>query len=161
MYLSNRELTDQQKLDVTRLLQARLSDALDLAAQLKQAHWNVKGPAFHQLHLLFDTIFATTQDQADLLAERIVTLGGRADGRVQTTALGSGLDEYPIDIDNGEQHLATLAAALTHFAGSVRADIDSATELGDAGTADIFTEVSRGADKHLWFVSAHLPRLSG
>lgn len=156
MYISNISLDEAQRSAVMTQLQARLSDALDLAARLKQAHWNVKGANFHQLHLLFDTIFVATEGHVDLLAERIVTLGGTADGRVQTTTRATSLAAYPIDAKLGEQHASAIGRALADFAASVRADIDIAAEKGDAGTADLFTEISRGADKHLWFIEAHL-----
>lgn len=156
MYISNIGLDETQRSAVSVLLQSRLSDALDLTAQLKQAHWNVKGRNFHQLHLLFDTIFIAAETYVDLLAERIVTLGCTADGRVQTSARTSNLTVYPIDATAGEQHLAAIGQALAQFACAIRADIETAAEHGDAGTADLFTEVSRGVDKHLWFVEAHL-----
>lgn len=156
MYISNIGLDEPQRLAVMAQLQARLSDALDLAAQLKQAHWNVKGANFHQLHLLFDTIFVATEAHVDLLAERIVTLGGTADGRVQTTTRATSLAVYPIDAKLGEQHASAIGRSLADFAASVRVDIDIAAEKGDAGTADLFTEISRGVDKHLWFIEAHL-----
>jgi len=138
-----------------RILQARLSDALDLEAQMKQAHWNVRGPAFFQLHQLFDSLHDTAEGYVDLLAERITTLGGVADGRVQTTAAATSLDAYPLDAKGGEAHLRASAAALGRFGQALRANIDEAAELPDADTADVLTEVSRGVDQQLWFVEAH------
>jgi starvation-inducible DNA-binding protein len=156
MYLSRIDLPEDQRAPVIALLQARLSDTLDMAAQLKQAHWNVKGMAFHQLHTLFDAIFVDTEAHVDLLAERLVTLGGVADGRIQATARFSSLADYPLDATSGEQHLRAIGGALARLAGCLRADIDGATALGDAGTANLFTEVSRAVDKSLWLVEAHL-----
>lgn len=156
MYLSRIDLPEDQRTAVAGLLQARLSDTLDMAAQLKQAHWNVKGMAFHQLHALFDAIFVDTDGHVDLLAERLVTLGGVADGRIQATARLSSLADYPLDAASGEQHLRAVGGSLARLSGYLRADIEEAASLGDAGTADLFTEVSRAVDKSLWLVEAHL-----
>ena len=70
-------------------------------------------------------------------------------------AKASRLFEYPLEIDSGRQHVAALSAALATFGASARAGIDAATALGDADTADLFTEISRGVDKLLWKVEAH------
>jgi starvation-inducible DNA-binding protein len=156
MYYTKIDLDEQQRFGVVAALQSRLSDALDLAAQLKQAHWNVKGPNFQQLHELFDQLNASTVAHTDLLGERIVTLGDVADGRIQRTVRDTLLYEYPVGARSGRQHLEAICSALAAFARSIRSDIDLATDLGDAGTADLFTEISREADKNLWFVEAHL-----
>jgi starvation-inducible DNA-binding protein len=156
MYSSHLDLSPHVRKQSIALLQARLSDALDLEAQMKQAHWNVKGRDFFQLHELFDKIHGEVEEWVDTIAERITTLGGVADGRTQTTAKNSGLNEYPLDALGGEAHLKAVAAALAQFGKAARQDIDMAAEAGDADTADVFTEVSRAADKQLWFVEAHL-----
>lgn len=156
MYTSHLDLSEHVKKGSIALLQARLSDALDLEAQMKQAHWNVKGRDFIQLHELFDKIHGHVEEFVDLIAERITALGGVADGRVQTTAKSSSLYEYSLEATHGEHHLKAVAAVLAQFSKAIRADIDSATEHGDAVTADIFTEIAREADKQLWFVEAHL-----
>jgi len=156
MYQSHLDLSAHIRKGSIALLQARLSDSLDLEAQMKQAHWNVKGRNFFMLHELFDKIHGVVEDFVDLIAERITTLGGVADGRVQTTAKKSSLYEYSLETTGGESHLKVVAAVLAQFGKALRADIDAAAELGDADTADVFTEVSRETDKQLWFVEAHL-----
>jgi len=156
MYASRLDLSDHVRKGAVALLQARLSDAIDLEAQMKQAHWNVKGRDFFQLHELFDKIHGEVEEFVDLIAERITTLGGIADGRVQTTAKKSSLYEYSLETSGGEAHLKAVAAVLAQFGKALRADIDLAAELGDADTADIFTQISRETDKQLWFVEAHL-----
>ncbi len=156
MYQSHLDLSPHVRKGVIALLQARLSDSIDLEAQMKQAHWNVKGKDFFQLHLLFDKIHDEVEEFVDLLAERITTLGGIADGRVQTTAKNTQLYEYSLETVGGEAHLKAIAAALAQFGKAVRADIARAADIGDAGSADIFTEISRETDKQLWFVEAHL-----
>ncbi len=156
MYQSHLDLTAQVRKGAVTLLQARLSDSVDLETQMKQAHWNVKGQDFFQLHELFDKIHGEVEEFVDLIAERIATLGGTADGRVRTAASESRLDEYPLDTRGGEAHLRAVANALAQFGKLVREDIDKSNGLGDADTADIFTEISRATDKQLWFVEAHL-----
>src|SRR6266403_2168768 len=91
----------------------------------------------------------------DLIAERIVQLGGIAEGTVRVASELSRLEEYPLDIADGHAHVEAVAKALSTFGHEARKTIDEAEELDDADTADIFTEVSRGIDKWLWFVEAH------
>lgn len=156
MYTSRLDIPDHARKASIRILQARLSDSLDLEAQMKQAHWNVRGLNFYQLHQLFDEVHGVVEEFVDTLAERITALGGVADGRVQTTAKSTTLYEYALETSGGEQHLKAVAAVLGEFAKSVRADIDAAAALPDADTADVLTEISRETDKQLWFVEAHL-----
>lgn len=156
MHSSRLDLSAHIRKGAIALLQARLSDALDLEAQTKQAHWNVKGRDFFQLHELFDKIHGEVEEFVDDIAERIAALGGVADGRVQTTARATSLYEYSLETKGGEAHLMAVASALGQFGKAVRADIDAAAELGDAGTADLFTGIARTTDKQLWFVEAHL-----
>src|SRR5262245_4971946 len=141
------------------LLNARLADAVDLMHQAKQAHWNVKGPDFltlHKLRKLFDEIVNAAEEYMDLLAERVVQLGGTAEGTVQVAAKRSALKEYPIHISAECDHVELLSSALEAFGKNVRQAINQSNELGDRDTADIFTEISRGVDKYLWFIEAHL-----
>lgn len=155
-YTSRLDLSEHVRKGSIALLQTRLADSIDLEAQTKQAHWNVKGKDFFQLHLLFDKIHEEVEEFVDLIAERITALGGVADGRVQTVAATSSLYEYPLQARGGEAHLKALAGALAQFGKAVRADIDAADALGDKDTADLFTNLSRETDKQLWFVEAHL-----
>lgn len=138
------------------LLNKRLADCIDLQTQTKTAHWNVKGPSFIALHKLFDDINDTVVEYVDLIAERAVQLGGIAQGTARTVAQRSELDEYPMDIGDGQEHLRALTGALARFGARIRHAIEQAAGLDDPGTADLFTEVSRGIDKALWFVEAHL-----
>jgi starvation-inducible DNA-binding protein len=156
MYDTRIDIPPGTRSDVVRLLQVSLADAVDLFTQVKQAHWNVKGPTFIALHELFDSVAEIVEEHGDLLAERITALGGRADGTARTAAAQSRIPEYPLDIDDGALHLAAVADRLAAFGKIIRSVIDRAAGLGDAGTADLFTEVSRVIDKQLWFVEAHL-----
>jgi starvation-inducible DNA-binding protein len=149
-------LPESSRTQLAELLNRRLADAVDLQTQCKQAHWNVKGPSFIALHKLFDEIHEAITEYADLLAERIVTLGGVARGTAREVADRSELDEYPLTISTGEDHAKALSTALASFGTRVRFAIGEADELEDAVTADVCTEIARGTDKWLWFVEAHL-----
>ncbi|HEX7941247.1 MAG TPA: DNA starvation/stationary phase protection protein Dps [Gemmatimonadaceae bacterium] len=137
------------------LLDQWLADCIDLETQCKQAHWNVKGPNFIALHKLFDEINEDVEDYVDLLAERVVQLGGVAEGTARVVAERSQLEEYPLTLVTGEEHVAALSDALARFGRTARQGIDQMDELHDRDSADILTEISRGVDKWLWFVEAH------
>jgi starvation-inducible DNA-binding protein len=156
MHSTRNDLSAKARAKVTALLNARLADALDLQMQAKQAHWNVKGPQFIALHELFDKLATDIDGHVDEMAERITALGGIAEGTVQAVAGRSKLDPYPLDIAEGRAHLDALAAAYARFAKSVRKAIDEAGKAGDADTSDLFTGISRSADKGLWLLEAHL-----
>ena len=141
--------------EITVLLQERLADSIDLMMQAKQAHWNVKGRNFIALHELFDKVYTDAGTYVDVIAERIVQLGGTAYGTIRVAAKQSILPEYPLDISSGKNHVAELAHAIAFYGKLIRKAIAHASRLEDADTADIFTEVSRGADSNLWFVEAH------
>lgn len=137
------------------LLNARLADCIDLQTQIKHAHWNVKGPNFIALHELFDKVNEEVEDYVDEIAERAVQLGGKAEGTARWVAHKSTLAEYPATAHDGRSHVEALSSALAAFGKQARKAIEEAGNLGDADTADLFTEVSRGMDKWLWFVEAH------
>lgn len=148
-------LPEKIRIEITALLQERLTESIDLMMQAKQAHWNVKGHNFIALHELFDKVYTDTGTYVDLIAERIVQLGGIAQGTVRVAAKKSSLPEYPLDITSGKKHVAELAHAIAFYGELIRKAITTSTQLKDADTADIFTQVSRGSDMNLWFVEAH------
>jgi starvation-inducible DNA-binding protein len=150
------DLREKVRREMIELLNQQLADVLDLGLQAKQAHWNVKGPHFIGLHELFDKVAEELEEFTDEIAERAVELGGVALGTIQVVAKQSRLDAYPLKIASGKQHVASLASALAKFGTSTRAAIDAASKTGDADTADLFTGISRGVDKLLWMVEAHL-----
>lgn len=156
LHATKNDLPEELRVQIIELLNARLADALDLQTQTKQAHWNVKGMSFIALHELFDTVATDVTIYVDDIAERIVSLGGTAYGTARVAAANSTLDEYPLDIFEGAEHVAALSSALSKFGKNVREAIDKSADLQDADTADLFTGISRGVDKHLWFVEAHV-----
>src|SRR5262245_23889807 len=141
---------------LTRLLNQRLADMIDLFNQTKYAHWNVKGPEFMQLHELFDDIAERVEGACDLLAERVVTLGGVAEGTTRQSAASSTIGEYDLGAVDGLDHIRALAGQVAKLATSTRSAIQQSAELGDPTTSDLFTEISRSLDKDLWFLEAHL-----
>lgn len=155
MHKTRNDLRDNTRKAVIEILQGRLADAVDLSTQAKQAHWNVRGPNFHALHLLFDQVTTEARAWSDTIAERIGELGGVAEGTARMAIKRSELKEYPLDIADGPDHVDALSSALASFGKRVRAAIDETDKIGDKDTADLFTEVSRGADHQLWLVEAH------
>ena len=155
LYPTRNDLPEPTRAQVVGLLNQRLADAIDLQTQCKQAHWNVKGPSFIALHKLFDEINESVEEYVDSIAERIVQLGGIAEGTVGIVAERTTLDGYPLKLSAGSDHVAALSDALANFGRTVRIGIEEMNELEDAGSADILTEISRGADQWLWFVEAH------
>ena len=155
LYETENDLPRSTRAEVIGIVNQRLADIIDLQTQLKQAHWNVKGPHFIGLHELFDKIAEEVESYVDIIAERIVQLGGIAEGTVRVAASRSKLEEYPLDIADGATHVEAVARALSTFGREARMTIEESEALEDADTADIFTEISRGIDKWLWFVEAH------
>jgi len=156
MHSTRIDLAAKTRARMIDLLNARLADAIDLQLQSKQAHWNVKGPQFIALHELFDQLAGELDGHVDELAERVTALGGVAEGTLQAVAGRSRLDAYPLDLSDGRAHGDALAAAYARFGKSVRKAIDEAAKAGDADSSDLFTGISRGADKSLWLLEAHL-----
>lgn len=154
-YPTKNDLPEATRVEVINLLNQKLAACIDLQLQCKQAHWNVKGPAFIALHELFDKVNEDVGNYSDMLAERVVQLGGIAEGTAGVVVARSTLGDYPLAIKTGAEHVTALSDALAQFGRMARVGIEEMSELEDAGTADILTEVSRGVDKWLWFVEAH------
>jgi starvation-inducible DNA-binding protein len=155
LYETKNDLAQNTRVEVIALLNQRLAEAIDLQTQCKQAHWNVKGPSFIGLHKLFDEINEDVESYVDLIAERVVQLGGVAEGTIGAAEQRSKLPDYPIGIATGPEHVAALSDALSAFGRAARITIAEMDELEDAGSADMLTDISRGVDKWLWFVEAH------
>ena len=155
LFKTKNDLPHDTRVQAVELLGQRLADCIDLQTQCKQAHWNVKGPNFIALHKLFDEINEEVEDYVDVIAERIVQLGGVAEGTARAVAAKSALIDYPLALSSGEEHVSALSDSLSAFGRTARIGIEEMSELEDADSADILTEVSRGIDKWLWFVEAH------
>ena len=155
MHRTKNDLPESKRTPVVQLLNDRLVEALDLQLQAKQAHWNVKGPSFIALHELFDKLGEELEEYIDDIAERAVALGVTAEGTTHFVIERTQLAKYPAQISEGLAHVDALANAYAVFGKSVREAIDEAGKAGDADTSDLFTGVSRGIDKSLWFLEAH------
>src|SRR5438094_6832574 len=132
MYETENDISRDRRAELNALMNQRLADAVDLQLQMKQAHWNVKGPHFIGLHELFDQIDEAVESYVDLIAERIVQLGGIAEGTVRVAAERSRLEEYPFDIADGQAHVEAVARALSTFGRQARMTIDETDLLDDA-----------------------------
>jgi starvation-inducible DNA-binding protein len=155
MHPTRNTLSENIRAQSVELLNKHLAATVDLHAQLKQAHWNVRGPGFIAIHALFDKVAEQVETYSDLIAERAGGLGGTAHGSVQVAAERSFLVPYPLGIADEQQHIFAISGTLAAFGQSAREAIDQATANGDADTADLFTEISRGVDQQLWLVESH------
>ncbi len=156
MFETRHDLSAGKREKLVELLNVHLADTFDLYSQLKQAHWSVRGPDFIQLHELYDTIAESVLGFVDEIAERAAALGGLATGTVRMAAEASTLDEYPLGAIAGPDTIDVVADRLAAYGAAAREAIATAeSELRDRDTADLFTEISRAIDKHLWFVEAH------
>jgi starvation-inducible DNA-binding protein len=156
MYPTHIDIPADLRAQLIDLLNQQLADIFDLYSQTKQAHWNVKGMQFFQLHELFDDLAESVLEYVDMIAERGVSLGGVALGTARLAAANSSLPELPLDLSESRAFVEALVERYGQYAGSVRRAIDQAEEAGDKDTADLFTEVSRAIDKQLWFLEAHI-----
>lgn len=150
------DLPEEIRVQVIEILNHSLASALDLKTQVRQAHWNVKGPHFIQLHELFDTLATEMEDFVDTIAERVTTLGGTAYGTARMAVAASILPEYPADIREGQDHVQALAVRYAAYGKLIRENIGKTNNLGDVDTADLYTGISRAVDKDLWFLESHL-----
>lgn len=150
------DLAEDVRRGAVELLNATLATATDLGLSAKQAHWNVKGRHFFQLHALFDQVYGAAVGWIDDLAERAVQLGGIADGTLAGVAVRSALAPYPGTATGPREHLGAIAERLGVLAAQTRAAIRKTAELGDDVTSDLFNEITGEVDKQLWMVEAHL-----
>ncbi len=159
-YSSRIDLTPETRRIVVATLTKTLAATLDLKTQVKQAHWNVKGLEFFQLHELFDEMAGEVEEYGDMVAERITALGAIAYGTARIAAEQSPLPEYPLGAVDGVEHVTALAERYALYAKHLREGIETTDAAGDADTADLYTEISRTIDKRLWFLEAHLTKKS-
>jgi starvation-inducible DNA-binding protein len=150
------DLSADNRRKLIALLNQQLADTTDLRTQTKHAHWNVKGPNFIALHKLFDELAELLDGFVDEIAERATALGGVATGTARVVAANSRVPEFPADAFDWKAVVTALADRYANLAKSTRDAIEASEELDDKDTADLFTEVSRGLDKSLWFLEAHI-----
>lgn len=150
------DLPEKARQEMVELLNEQLADTFDLFSQTKQAHWNVKGPQFYQLHELYDELAEQLLAFVDMIAERATALGGSATGTVRMAAQDTRLPDFSAGPVGSMESVQMLVERYAALAQSTREAIDKAEQAEDMDTADLFTEVSRGVDKALWFIEAHI-----
>jgi len=155
LHPTKNSMNENLRTSMVELLQKHLASSIDLAYSAKQAHWNVKGPNFMSVHLLFDQLHEEVEEYVDSIAERLTALGGQARGTVQAASQASLLEPYPLDLVDSMGHLKRLADNYATWGGALRDAIKEADEAGDDLTADLFTAVGRGIDKSLYFLESH------
>lgn len=155
MYPTKNSLDQKIRIESVAILQNRLFDALDLISRTKQAHWNVKGENFIGLHRLFDELRTEADEWADLMAERIMQLGGMVAGTVHDTASYTHIPQYPKCASEGIYEVEFLSSSLAYFGEYIRVSRDELDRMHDVDSVDILTQISRKVDQYLWFVEAH------
>jgi starvation-inducible DNA-binding protein len=158
LHHSKISLPEKDRVELIAILNKSLASTTDLYGQLKQAHWNVKGREFIALHKLFDEIAELVEEQVDIIAERITSLGGTALGTLQQAASNTELRLYPIDIFKAEDHIEHLTHNIAILGELTRINVDKAEELGDMATNDLYIDLARLLDKSLWFIEAHVQK---
>lgn len=151
-------LPKKERTELIAILNQSLASTADLQAQLKHAHWNVKGMDFIALHKLFDDLHEEVEEFVDVIAERITSLGGTALGTVQAVVKNTQLRTYPVDIFSAKDHLEHLTHNFAILGELARTNIDKTAELDDMGTNDLYIDLVRMLDKNLWFLEAHLQK---
>lgn len=156
MYQSPSQLPEDVRTKIEEMLNARLADGLDLHSQIKVAHWNIKGPQFAALHPLFETFAVGLAAHNDAIAERAVTLGGRAYGTARHVAKTSRLPEYPQETTRDMDHVKLLAERIERYLEGTRESRTMGEKLGDTDTVDLLTTIITEFEKHAWFLRASL-----
>ena len=160
-YKTRIDLDEGTRHRLVALLNQTLANTSDLYSQTKQAHWNVKGRDFYQLHLLYDELAEKLEEPLDLVAERIVLLGGYAHGTVRMAAASSGISPFPGPEDADPSFLATLADRWAEYARHIREADEQADAIGDPATVNLYDEITSIADRGLWFIEGHMQRYGG
>lgn len=156
MYKSPSHLSEDTRKKIAATLNDRLADGLDLHMQIKVAHWNIRGPQFAALHPLFETFAVSLAAHNDSIAERAVTLGGRAFGTARHVAKSSRIPEYPQETSRDMEHVKLLAERIETYLGGVLESRGIGEKLGDTDTVDLLTGIVTEFEKHAWFLRASL-----
>lgn len=151
-YRSASRVAPEARAEIIAALNRSLADSLDLHTQIKVAHWNVRGPHFAALHPLFEQFAVQLAGFVDAIAERAVTLGGRA------ATAASSLPAYPDDVSDGIAHAAALLERFEFYLETLRAARTTAESGGDTDTVDLLTGVVSAFEKHAWFLRATVDR---
>ncbi|QDE95774.1 DNA starvation/stationary phase protection protein Dps [Myxococcus xanthus] len=156
MYRSPSPLPEKTRAAIAESLNERLADGLDLHSQIKVAHWNIKGPQFASLHPLFETFAVSLATHNDSIAERAVTLGGRAYGTSRHVGKASHLPEYPQETTRDMEHVKLLAERIEIYLDGLRKSRALFIENGDSDSEGLTTDIITEFEKHAWFLRASL-----
>lgn len=140
---------------IVAILQDRLHACNDLHLTLKHIHWNVVGPEFIAVHTMLDPQVAAVREQADVLAERIATLGGVPVGTPGALVASRSWSDYALGRATTQEHLAALAEVYAGVIDSHREAVEKLGEL-DPATEDIVLSQVEQLELFDWFVRAHL-----
>ena len=147
-------LDEKTRTAMVAQLNIALATTVDLSTQVKQAHWNVKGPQFFARHELFDALAGRLRGCADTMAERAATLGGYARGTTRDAVESSVIGPYDDDAINGQQHMRALMKQYVKYCDLLRTCAKETD--GDLATQDLFIETLRIAELDLWFLESHV-----
>jgi starvation-inducible DNA-binding protein len=151
------ELEEPVRLEMTEQLNQLLADTMTLRDLYKKSHWQVAGPTFYQLHLLFDKHYNEQVELVDSIAERIQLLGGVTLAMAADVAETTQIERPPRGREEVPVQLSRLLDAHQVIVRYVRTLARRASELGDDGTNDlVVSEVLRTNELQIWFLSEHL-----
>jgi starvation-inducible DNA-binding protein len=151
------ELEEPVRLEMTEQLNLLLADTMTLRDLYKKSHWQVSGPTFYQLHLLFDKHYDEQSELVDLLAERIQLLGGVSIAMAADVAETTQIKRPPRGREEVPVQISRLLDAHQVIIGECRVLARRAAQLGDDGTNDlVVSDVLRTNELQVWFLSEHL-----
>jgi starvation-inducible DNA-binding protein len=151
------DLEEPVRLEMTEQLNQLLADTMTLRDLYKKCHWQVSGPTFYQLHLLFDKHFGEQAEIVDTIAERIQTLGGISLAMAADVAETTQIERPPRGREEVPVQLGRLLDAHKIIISDCRALCRKAAQLGDDGTNDlVVSDVLRANELQVWFLSEHL-----
>lgn len=150
-------LSEQTRTEITHALNMLLADTASLRDLYKKAHWQVGGPTFYQLHLLFDKHFEAQSGLVDQLAERIQILGGVSVAMAHDVAELTRLERVPKGREEVPVQISRLLSAHQLIIEDARKVARRAATLGDDGTNDLLvSDIVRTNEMQVWFLSEHL-----
>ena len=151
------ELENPIRLEITEQLNQLLADSMTLRDLYKKSHWQVAGPTFYQLHLLFDKHFDEQVEIVDTIAERVQLLGGLAIAMAPDVAETTQIERPPRGREEVPVTISRLLEAHQIIIRECRELADRAAKLGDHGTNDmVVSDVLRTNELQAWFISEHL-----
>ena len=151
------DLEEPVRLEMTERLNQLLADTMTLRDLYKKSHWQVSGPTFYQLHLLFDKHFGEQVELVDTIAERIQILGGVSIAMAADVAEMTRIERPPKDREEPPVQLSRLLDAHQIIISQCRELAERADKLGDDGTNDLaVSDVLRTNEMQVWFLSEHL-----